>query len=345
MIEGTMMNQKRITIKDTLLDESGHLKHPGYATSLVLEYHRNQVKAHKSRIKEWDYYFFGNDQIGFGITFADISYLGLIQIVILDFANKKRFDFKRIIPFTFGKLNLPTDSQKGDIHYHDKKIGFDVKRINNERHIKIKIKNFNKGRDFAFVANVRLQNEDSLVIITPYAEDKKAFYYNQKINNLVSFGRASFGNQTYSLDDMQGVLDWGRGVWTRDNTWYWSSLSTTLSDGSLFGFNLGYGFGDTSAASENMAFYKGKSYKLNDVDFGLPKDNFTDPWHFTSKDGAINLIFTPIYDNFNKTNVIFIRQNSHQVFGYFSGTMKLDSDTTVTLERGFGFAEKVRNVW
>lgn len=339
------MDQKRITQKDTLLDEKGHLKHPGYATSLVLTYHRHQVKARKSRIKEWDYYFFGNDQIGFGITFSDISVLGLIQVVIFDFAHQKRYDFKKIIPFTFGKLNLPADSQKGDIRYQDKRVNFEVRLINQERHLSIRIKEFIKGKDFKFEAKVLPQNEDSLVIITPYKEDKKAFYYNQKINNLLSFGEATFGDTKYSLDNMQGVLDWGRGVWTRDNTWYWSSLSTTLKDGSLFGFNLGYGFGDTRAATENMAFYKGKSYKLNDVDFGLPKDNFTDPWHFTSQNQAINMVFTPLYDNFNKTNVIFIRQNSHQVFGYFSGTIKLDNDTIITLDRAFGFAEKVRNVW
>ena len=43
-----------------------------------------------------------------------------------------------------------------------------------------------------------------------------------------------------------GVLDWGRGVWTYHNVWYWGSASG-LVDGVPFGFNIGYGFGDTSA--------------------------------------------------------------------------------------------------
>ena len=121
-----------------------------------------------------------------------------------------------------------------------------------------------------FKAQISYLNKDTLVIITPpYKDDKKAFYYNQKINNLIAMGTLTFGKEEYQLNKLQGVLDWGRGVWTRDNTWYWSSMSTILPDGSPFGFNLGYGFGDTSAASENMAFYKGKAYKLNDVDFGL----------------------------------------------------------------------------
>ena len=57
------------------------------------------------------------------------------------------------------------------------------------------------------------------------------------------------------------TLDWGRGVWTYHNTWYWGSASGQV-DGVPSGWNIGYGFGDTSAASENMLFYDGKAHKL-----------------------------------------------------------------------------------
>lgn len=339
------MKQTKVTIKDKLLDEQGHVKHPGYATSLVLEYNRNQVKAKKHRIKEWDYYFFGNDQIGFALTIADNSYMGLIGATIFDYKQKKRYDYKRVLPFTNGKLKLPTDSMNGDIVYQDRQVTFKVLLKLNKRYMYVKVNKFHQGQPFEFYAEVAYQNKESLVIITPYKDDPKAFYYNQKINNLVANGSVKFGAKTYPLKNELGVLDWGRGVWTRDNTWYWSSLSTTLVDGSSFGFNLGYGFGDTSAASENMAFYKGKAYKLDDVDFGLPKDNFSDDWHFTSQDGAIDLIFTPLYDNANKINLLYLRQNSHQVFGHFTGAMRLDENTVISIKKAFGFAEKVRNVW
>lgn len=338
------MKQTKVTINDKLLDQEGRVKHPGYATSLVLDYHRDQVKAKKSRIKEWDYYFFGNDQFGIALTIADNSYMGLVGATIFEYQTKKRYDYKHIVPFTKGAFKMPTDSMNGDIVYMHKKITFKVLLKTNARYIYVKIPNF-KGKPFEFYAEVTYQNKDTMVIITPYKDDPLAFYYNQKINNLVAKGSASYGAKTYQLKNMQGVLDWGRGVWTRDNTWYWSSLSTVLEDGSPFGFNLGYGFGDTSAASENMAFYKGKAYKLNDVDFGLPKKNFTDPWHFTSQDGAIDLIFTPLYDNYNHINLLFLRQRSHQVFGYYTGTIRIDEHKVITIKKAFGFAEKVRNVW
>lgn len=92
-----------------------------------------------------------------------------------------------------------------------------------------------------------------MVIATPF--DKNAhFYFNQKINCMRAEGVVKCGNKEWKFDksDSMGTLDWGRGVWTYDNTWYWGSLQGYLEDGSRFGWNIGYGFGNTSAASENM---------------------------------------------------------------------------------------------
>ena len=68
------------------------------------------------------------------------------------------------------------------------------------------------------------------------------------------------------------MLDWGRGVWTCRGTWYWGSASGMV-DGVPFGFNIGYGFGDTSAATENALFYGGKLHKLSQVTFHIPRKN------------------------------------------------------------------------
>lgn len=108
---------------------------------------------------------------------------------------------------------------------------------------------------------VKLTDEpaESMVIATPF--DKPGhFYYNQKINCMRAEGWIELGSRRYELtkDKFFAVLDWGRGVWTYHNTWYWGSASGEL-DGAPFGWNIGYGFGNTSAATENVLFYDGKS--------------------------------------------------------------------------------------
>ena len=106
-----------------------------------------------------------------------------------------------------------------------------------------------RGKD-AIEGIITLTDEpdESLVIATPF-EKPGHFYYNQKINCLRASGWVELGAERFELtpDKIFAVLDWGRGVWTYHNTWYWSSASGLL-DGAPFGWNLGYGFGDTSAA-------------------------------------------------------------------------------------------------
>ena len=144
------------------------------------------------------------------------------------------------------------------------------------------------------------------------------------------------------------VLDWGRGVWTYKNTWYWSSLSARL-DGVPFGFNLGYGFGDVSAASENMLFYGGRAFKLDKVEFYIPqtpdgRDDFLKPWTVADNEGRLNLTFTPALDRASLTSALVIESDQHQVFGYFDGDIRF-GDTPLHLSHLLGFAEKVRNKW
>ncbi|MBP2241780.1 hypothetical protein J2Z40_002352 [Cytobacillus eiseniae] len=340
-----MMKQFEITKEGDLLDQKGRVNQAGYAKDLVLRYNREMVKASKWRIKEWDYYLIGNKDFAVSLTVADNSYMGLAGAQFFDFVQQKKLDFSKIIPLTKGKMNLPTHSEKGDIIYQNQKVSIHIQSFDTHKRLYCKIPNFDGSRAFELDVNLFYQNQDSMVIATPFKENEKAFYYNQKVNNLEAAGRLKIGETQYNLDHMMGVLDWGRGVWTYDNTWYWSSASTKLADGSLFGFNLGYGFGDTSKATENMVFYQGKAYKLNDVDFGIPASSYLNTWHFTSSDQAIDLKFEPIYDNRTDLNVGVIRQDAHQVFGLFSGYVVIDQEKKIGVNQLFGFAEKVRFKW
>ena len=138
-------------------------------------------------------------------------------------------------------------------------------------------------------------------------------------------------------------------MWTYKNTWYWGSASGEL-DGVPFGWNIGYGFGNVSAATENMLFYNGKAHKLSEVVFNIPKnkkgkDDFLRPWTFTSDDGRFEMEFTPVLDRASCTSLGVIESDQHQVFGRFTGKATLDDGTVLDVKDFFGFAEKVKNKW
>lgn len=332
-----------------LLNEKGELLEAGFAYNLAREYNRKDIKGLKSRIKEWDYYFIHDDEYGIALTIDDNSYMGMASVSVLDFKNKKDITKSYIVWFTFGKVGFPSSSKDGDVKMKSKNYDMLFENKNGKRHLVCSMKNVVKGKDFKCDFTLENSLDKSMVIATPFKK-KKHFYYNQKINLLIGSGFFSLGEDKheFKLEDTLGVLDWGRGVWTYSNTWYWSSLNAN-QDGHRIGFNLGYGFGDTSAASENMFFYDDEAYKLEDVTFNIPKnengkDEFMKEWTFTSKKGDIDLKFVPIIDRYSNTNVLIIQSNQHQVFGYFSGTITV-KDKVIELNNLLGFAEKVKNRW
>jgi hypothetical protein len=340
------MEQIKLT-KGPLLDAKGNIIEAGYATSLVRDYYRDMVKVRGMRIKEWDYYYVGNDQYGIAFTVADNSYMWLTSCTFFDFAKPQEISSTKMGWFPNGKLHLPRTSQKGDVVFKRKKQSFEYTLSGNKRNITVSISNFTQGVDLKAELQLEPTIKDSMVIVTPF-EKKKHFYYNQKINLLKAKGIVKIGEKTYDFNGAYGVLDWGRGVWTYKNTWYWSSLSGVYQNKKI-GFNLGYGFGDTSRATENMLFYGDETIKYHDVTFNIPikdhQDDFMSPWTITDEKKHINLTFTPILDRYSHSNVIIIKSIQHQVFGKFSGTFTLPNGNVIEIKDMMGFAEKVVNRW
>ncbi len=342
------MNEQHLLSEGLLLNEDGDLLEAGYAYSLVKHYERKMVKASPWRIKEWDYYYIGNDSYGIALTIDDNGYMDLCSVTLLDYEHARYLEKMVVHPFSFGKRNLPFSSTNGDTVYLDKKVTMKFLHEGDIRHIVCVFPKFGKkGEELKVDITLKETNGKSMVIATPFKK-KAHFYYNQKINNLEVHGYVKLGEKYFDFSkDCYGVLDWGRGVWTYSNTWYWSSLSGKIGEDTI-GWNLGYGFGDTSAASENMLFVNDKAYKLDDVTFSIPKkkkkDDFLSPWSVTSSNGDINLTFTPILDRHGGANLLIMKSDQHQVFGKWNGYFIVE-DKKIEIIDKLGFAEKVANRW
>lgn len=342
--------QHQIINRHDLLDSKGRLIETGYAKELILNYNRKMIKANGMRIKEWDYYLITNQDYAVALTISDNSYMALDSISLLDFRNGWEHTNSPMKFFTMGNRNLPPTSETGDLKVSGD--GYAIEFINKGSHrvLSFKMDNFMDNKPIEGKITLDCMPSDSMVIVTPYKNKPRHFYYNQKINCMAAEGKVIFDGKEYEFrkDNSFGVLDWGRGVWTYKNTWYWGSLSG-LVDNHPFGFNIGYGFGDTSAASENMVFYDFKAHKLSQVRFNIPVkdgvDDYMSPWTFTSDDGRFEMEFTPVLDRASNTDFIVVGSNQHQVFGKFTGDVILDDGRKIHIQDMLGFAEKVSNKW
>lgn len=337
------MRNHEITTVQNLLDENGQIAEPGWSRQLLQKYSRDDIKAPKFRIKEWDYYLVMSQEFAVALTISDLGYMGMISASFIDFTKPWEHTESILDSFPMGDYHLPTDSAAGITEFKNDRVFMKFETRNGQRQLKCKFKNFDGDKDFKCNILLKQPETDTLVIATPW-DKKHHFYYNQKINCNTAKGWAEYDGKRYEFNPETdiGVLDWGRGVWTYDNYWYWGSGSGYV-DGVPVGFNIGYGFGNTSAATENVIFYDGKAHKIDDVTFHIPEDDYLKPWIFTSSDGRFEMDFEPIIDRNSMTDVKVIVSEQHQVFGKMTGTMILDDGTKVELKDFLCFAEKVHN--
>ena len=331
-----------------LLDGKGVLCESGYAFSQVKRYDRAAIRGKKLRIKEWDYYCFGDDKFAVALTIADNSYMSLASVSVLDFEHLQFITKSKIGFMPMGRLKMPSSCDGGSVEINRKgvKMRFEVD-ADGKRRLTCEYKRFEKKLDFSCEVTLDAPSGDNITVAVPFKR-RKQFYYNTKINCLGCSGWMRIGDMRYEFSHgAMGGLDWGRGVWPYKNTWYWSSLSTTV-DGTPFGLNLGYGFG-TGAETENTVFYDGKANKLGSVKFDIPftggKLDYLKPWKISDDKGRLEMLFYPMIDRTDKMNALCLSTDQHQVFGKFYGKATLDDGTIVAVTDKIGFAEHVKNKW
>ena len=340
-----------ITSSGPLLTKNGRLREPGYAFRPPFLYNREDIAAPAWRIKDWDYYLVDDESFAVALTVADLGYLGMLSASVMDFEARTFKTTSELVPFPFGGLGVPRSSDKGTLSWSNNRVSVCFSHpVPGTRRLSFSMRNFSGTDDFEAEFFLDEEPRDSMVICTPWDEDPHAFYYNRKVVGMRARGgfRAGARFHEFRAADSFGLLDWGRGVWTYDNTWYWA-VAQGRQAGHVVGLNLGYGFGDTSAASENMVFVDGRAHKLGRVDFGIPEladgsYDYLSSWHMTDDEGRLDLTFEPEIDRTDKVNVAgVITTDQHQVFGLLTGWVILDDGTRLNVVGLRGSAEHIHN--
>ena len=346
--------QHEILAPQRLLNEKGNIAEPGFARKLYWQYDRKDIRAPKWRIKEWDYYYIGCQDYGLALTISDAGYVSSLSVSLLEYGDQpKQWNDGAMGMLPLGRLKLPATSAAGDISAQVGKADMTFLNDGKQRVLKGTFDRFaGSAGPLTFHITLSQIPEESMVIATPFSKDAH-FYYNQKINCMAADGTVEYDGKVYRFDSSEGAmgtLDWGRGVWTYDNTWYWGSGQMLLDSGDRFGFNIGYGFGDTSAASENMLFWNGKAHKLEQVTFDIPRKgdgtyDYMKPWTFSESSGRFEMTMQPVIDRQAPVNLGVICMIPHQVFGRMSGKAVLDDGREVVIQDRTVFAEHVHNKW
>jgi len=347
-----MTTQHELITSSPLLTPAGRLAQVGWARQPLLDCNLEAARFYPAllrplqrlRVKRWDYYGVTTPERFFSVTLADLGYAGQAFVYTIDFASGRYHEETATIPLSRG-VQLPRNSAQGESRYDNGKLRLSFQTTPTGRRLQVQWPHF-AGQPLAADITLRLAPEhESTVIVIPIAGNR--FYYNRKVNCLPAEGWLQIGDQRteFRPDACLGNLDWGRGVWEYRSFWVWASASGFLPDGRTLGLNLGYGFGDTSAATENTVFLAGRVHKLGQVDFSYDSADYRRPWRMTAPDGRLDLVFTPFVERVARTNLLVIASQVHQMFGRYTGQVRTDDGQLLAIEGLIGFAEEHRARW
>ena len=343
--------QTEITNSGPLLRPDGNPSQVGWARQPLLDCNLESARFYalrplqRFRVKRWDYYGVFTPHRFFSATIADLGYAGNIFVYTLDFETGDLHEEGLVIPLGKG-IELPRNSTEGDSHFENKRVKLDFNLHPDRRHLSVSWPDFHAGRGIEAEIDLALPpGYESMNIVIPIG--KKRFYYNRKINCLPTSGIIRYGNTIMPLNPKTclGSLDWGRGVWEYQSFWNWASASGFLPDGRTLGLNLGLGFGDLSAATENAFVLDNCIYKLDQVKFDYSSGDYMKPWHFADNQGRLDLTFTPFKERLAKTSLGIIDSEVHQMFGHYNGHFTTETGDVILVQNLIGFAEEHHARW
>ena len=157
--------QNEITQPIDLLNADGNIAQPGFAKKMLYNYNRENVKAKKTRLKEWDYYYIANNEFALCLTISDMGYIGALSLTVMDFVTPAQFTNSAVCLFPMGKFNMPTTSEKGDCSWKIGKVEMSFTNDGTTRHLTGKYPNADKlGTDVTWDVTLDRVPEESMVI-------------------------------------------------------------------------------------------------------------------------------------------------------------------------------------
>lgn len=333
---------KEITGEVRLCGADGRLN-PDAAGWSRRPFHICNLRARFLRKKKWDYWCITGDRFLFSATVAHIDYFSIGAAYFLEF-DTKRYAEKTAIKILSRAPAMP-ETVEGTIRFEHRGMRLEFERIENGLRMLVQ-SNSLSGKPFDASLDIsRPADHESLNVVVPWSSGK--FQFTSKQHCLPAQGIIKWGNDTFTFapGSAFACLDYGRGVWPYRTTWNWAAFSGHSGEDTV-GLNMGAKWTDNTGMNENGILLNGRLHKIfDDIVFEYDDRNFMRPWRMkTESSDAVHLEFTPFYDKVGDTNLLVIRSSVHQLFGHYSGTLRVDG-RSIPIHNILGWAEEHRARW
>jgi hypothetical protein len=330
--------QHEITTAGELLLPDGRLREPGWAQRQLLRWDPALVHD-ATELRQWDFFTVQGDDAAVNVSIVDLWFLQLASVTVTDFATGATHQSMTI---------ADTLSLSGGVE------GEATASLEAQEQPAMRLVTTSDGTQVTFsiprtvfgaasTGSLTLHRRPAMPYLsaaTPFREDPFLFFFEQKIPGMTGEGTVTVGDQTWTFTDAAAVMDWGRGAWPSELTWRWAAAS-----GQDIALNLGEGFGDDSAATENLLVVGDQAHKLGRVAWSYTPEDPMAPWTFESDDGRLSLVLDPVAPELGGLELGAKYSRLKKAYGTMSGTLVLEDGRVLEVQGLRGFAEEMQVSW
>jgi hypothetical protein len=288
------------------------------------------------RRKRWDFWGLTGPGCAMNITYADVDYIGLVDVWFCDLIAGESVSKSVVMPLA-NSLTLPDSVAGGPMRMSSRGFKVSIEEESNGTRLRASAKGFD-----ADVLVLRPDGHESLSVVIPWSE--RRFQFTNKDVSRPAAGSVSWNGRTYDL--MWGTLDFGRGKWPYRTNWNWGA-GAGMSDGVRIGLQLGGKWTDGTGMTENALCTDGRLSKLSEeLVWTYDTSDWLRPWTIrTPHSDRVDLVFTPMYDKRSRLKLGFASSSVDQCFGTYAGAIVPDDGRRLSVDGVFGWAEEATWRW
>lgn len=313
------------------------------------------------RTKRWDYWGILGDDLAIAVTYADIDFLGMVDVWWLHHPSGRTGGHSNPTPFARG-VSLPDRYGTEPLRHDGRRMRVEIADDDHGTTIRAEWRPF-RGPAGELEARIDLpEGHESLHVVIPWST--RTFQYTAKHQARPARGVLRIGDEEHRFGLPEGadprtvgasgptpawgVLDVGRGRWPYATRWNWGGGAGVAVDGeTIVGIQLGAKWTEGTGATENGITLDGRLTKIGaEMSWDYDWDDPLSPWRIRHPDGSVDLTLTPTHDKHTGANAGLLKMVVHQVFGRWSGHVT-DGETgrRVEVDGILGFAEECRARW
>lgn len=288
------------------------------------------------RRKRWDYWAFATPRHLLAVVVADVDYLGLAAVTLLDLASGRRFEAGMVTPAGLG-VRMPDGVNEHPIRFDCPGMHLAIEPRPGEVTVRASALSLRGRRLQVDVTAGYPSGQETLDVVVPF--DSERSHFTSKHVGLPARGRVTWEGEAIAFDDAWACLDFGRGTWPYRTAWCWAAAAG-MADGRRVAFNLGALWTDGTGVTENGLWVDGRLHRIGGM---LSFRRASPGWLVTSP--RVSLAVTLVRERPLHVNLGLLRADLDWTMATFTGSLTALDGTRVEVRDLLGWCERLDSRW